>query len=90
MPDEPPARETAYEVARHRHQKLFHAEMFFTEGNEGNEEKFYFVAFVILYLIGFSSIHRFAPGRIMRTIPSASFTSWKLIMSPTGTSSSFM
>jgi hypothetical protein len=27
MPDDPPAREAAHEVAWHRYQKLFHAEM---------------------------------------------------------------
>jgi len=90
VPDEPPAREAANEVARERHQKLLHTELFFTEGNKGNKEKFLFMAFLIFYLVGFRSIHRFAPGRIMRTIASASFTSWKLIMRPTGTSSSFM
>ena len=56
-----------------------------TEGNEGNEENVLFVSFVC-----FSSVHRFAPGRIMRTIPSVNFTSWKLKMRPTGISRSFM
>jgi hypothetical protein len=46
----------------------------FTEGNEVNEEEDYL----------------FAPARIMREIPSISFTSWKLIKSPMGILSSFM
>jgi hypothetical protein len=41
-------------------------------------------------LIRVMCLHKFAPGRIKRLMPSVTFISWKLISSPSGTSSSFM
>ena len=65
------------------------AQIFLNRSKQKKQSFRFFLCYLCSLLLNLTA-HCFAPGRISRCTPSVTFSSWKLMSKPSGTSSSFM